>query len=188
MDSNYWSSRYQNKKTRWDLGKASPPLIEIFRHIDKNAKILIPGCGNAYEAESLFNSGYPNVYIIDLAKEPLEEFKKRNKSFPTRQIILGDFFTHFGEYDFIIEQTFFCAIQPILRKKYVHKVHQLLKPGGMLWGVLFNRAFEGGPPFGGSQEEYKILFNEVFGEVEIKECLHSVQPRLGAEVMIKCIK
>ena len=67
MDANYWSSRYQNKRTGWDLGEVSAPLVEIFKNIDINAKILIPGCGNAYEAESLYNSGYKNVYIIDIA-------------------------------------------------------------------------------------------------------------------------
>ncbi len=188
MDANYWSSRYQNQKTGWDLGEASKPLVEIFQHIEKNAKILIPGCGNAYEAEYLYNSGYKNVYIIDLAKEPVEEFKKRNKSFPAHQIILGDFFAHVGAYDFIIEQTFFCAIEPVLRKKYVVKSHELLKPKGMLLGVLFDRPFEGGPPFGGSKEEYNVLFGEVFQQVEIQDCLHSIQPRLGAEVTIKCVK
>ena len=58
----------------------------------------------------------------------------------------------------------------------------------MLLGVLFDRPFEGGPPFGGSKEEYNVLFGEVFQQVEIQDCLHSIQPRLGAEVTIKCVK
>ena len=188
MNANYWSDRYQRKKTAWDLGEVSSPLVEIFKDIEKNAKILIPGCGNAYEAEYLFNLGYKNVHIIDLAIEPLETFKKRNESFPLKQIILGDFFEHSGQYDFIIEQTFFCAIQPALRTNYVLKTHELLKPKGELLGVLFDRDFEGGPPFGGRKEDYKTLFSEVFEEVKIQNSLHSIQPRLGAEVTIRCVK
>ena len=188
MNANYWSSRYQDKQTAWDLGEASAPLVKMVEGIEKNAEILIPGCGNAYEAEFLFNSGYKNVHLIDIAKEPLEAFKKRNETFPNRQIILGDFFEHTGFYDYIIEQTFFCAIDPILRSKYVIKTHQLLNTNGKLLGVLFDRDFEEGPPFGGSKEEYQSLFNKVFRKVEIKECIHSIQPRLGAEVTIKCIK
>ena len=188
MNANYWSSRYQDKQTGWDLGEASAPVVKMVEGIEKNAQILIPGCGNAYEAEFLFNSGYKNVHLIDIAKEPLEAFKKRNKTFPNRQIILGDFFDHSGHYDYIIEQTFFCAIDPILRSKYVLKTHQLLNTNGKLLGVLFDRDFEEGPPFGGSKEEYQSLFNKVFRKVEIKECIHSIQPRLGAEVTIKCIK
>lgn len=188
MNANYWSDRYQRKKTAWDLGEVSSPLVEIFKDIEKNAKILIPGCGNAYEAEYLFNLGYKNVHIIDFAIEPLETFKKRNESFPHKQIILGDFFEHSGQYDFIIEQTFFCAIQPALRTNYVLKTHELLKPKGELLGVLFDRDFEGGPPFGGRKEDYKTLFSEVFEEVKIQNSLHSIQPRLGAEVTIRCVK
>lgn len=188
MNANYWSARYQSKKTGWDLGEVSTPLLEIFKGIKKNAKILIPGCGNAYEAEYLFNIGYKNVHIIDLAIEPLEAFKKRNESFPHEQIILGDFFEHSGLYDVIIEQTFFCAIQPALRKTYVLKTHELLKPKGELLGVLFDREFEGGPPFGGRKADYKTLFSEVFEEVKIQKSLHSILPRNGVEVTIKCIK
>ena len=66
MNANYWSDRYQRKKTAWDLGEVSSPLVEIFKDIEKNTKILIPGCGNANEAEYLFNLGYKNEHIIDL--------------------------------------------------------------------------------------------------------------------------
>jgi methyl halide transferase len=45
---------------------------------------------------------------------------------------------HLPEFDLIVEQTFFCAIDPSLRKNYFKKVHQLLKPGGKLVGLLFN--------------------------------------------------
>jgi len=188
MDASYWSHRYQNQRTGWDLGEVSPPLVEIFKEIEKDSEILIPGCGNAYEAEFLFNSGYKNVYIIDVAKEPLEAFKKRNLSFPDHQIIQGDFFEHMGTYDFIVEQTFFCAIEPSLRTKYVKKMHQLLKQEGKLLGVLFDREFDGGPPYGGRKEDYKTLFSAVFRKVEIQDSLKSIQPRLGAEVTIRCFK
>ena len=188
MDASYWSKRYRNKETRWDLGEVSAPLVEIFKEIEKDSAILIPGCGNAYEAEFLFNSGYKNVCVIDVAKEPLEAFKKRNPSFPNHQIILGDFFDHSGAYDFIIEQTFFCAIDPSLRSNYVQKMYQLLKKDGKLMGVLFDREFEQGPPFGGGKEEYKNLFSAVFSKVEIQDSLQSIQPRAGAEVTIRCVK
>ncbi len=188
MNASYWSQRYQNQRTEWDLGEVSPPLVEIFKEIEKDSKILIPGCGNAYEAEFLFNSGYKNVFIIDVAKEPLEAFKKRNLSFPDHQIIQGDFFEHMGTYDFIVEQTFFCAIEPSLRTKYVKKMHQLLKQEGKLLGVLFNREFDGGPPYGGRKEDYKTLFSAVFRKVKIQDSLKSIQPRLGAEVIIRCFK
>ena len=55
-------------------------------------------------------------------------------------------------------------------------------------GVLFDREFEQGPPFGGGKEEYKNLFSAVFSKVEIQDSLQSIQPRSGAEVTIRCVK
>ena len=189
MDSKYWSSRYQNEQTGWDIGKASNPLIELFKHIEnKNLKILIPGCGNAYEAEYLFRSGFKHVHIIDIAPEPLEDFKKRNKDFPFSQIILGDFFLHQIQYDIIVEQTFFCAIDPNKRIDYVNKAYDLLHNGGELIGVLFDCEFEGGPPFGGNRNEYQELFESKFRRVSITDSTHSIEPRQGSEVILRCMK
>ena len=188
MDSKYWSVRYQNKETGWDLGATSPPLIEIFKTIDKTAKILIPGCGNAYEASFLFNKGYKNVFIIDIAIEPLREFELNNVNFPKQQILHEDYFAHHGAYDVIIEQTFFCAIEPIFRTKYIEKSHELLNEKGILTGLLFNCSFDGGPPFGGERSAYAELFEKKFRHVSIKPCKTSIKPRLGMELLLRCEK
>ena len=46
------------KKTPWDLGQASPPLIDFIESLDnKDMKFLIPGAGRAYEAIYLYNHG-----------------------------------------------------------------------------------------------------------------------------------
>ena len=50
MNESYWSKRYENNETGWDIGEASKPLITLFQQLNnKEIKILIPGCGNAYE-------------------------------------------------------------------------------------------------------------------------------------------
>ena len=67
---------------------------------------------------------------------------KKFKNNPNIKIVLGDFFAHKGKYDLIIEQTFFCALPPTMRQKFVWKMHQLLADEGKLAGLLFNRAFE----------------------------------------------
>ena len=77
-------------------------------------------------------------------------------------MILGAFFEHKGNYDLIIEQTFFCALPPTMRQKYVWKMHQLLRDSGKIVGLLFNKIFESGPPFGGSKAEYVSLFKDAF--------------------------
>ena len=189
MDVNYWSLRYQKEQTGWDIGEASRPLVQLFKGFeDKEAKILIPGCGNAYEAEYLFNEGYQNVHLIDIAKEPLNDFIKRNPNFPPDQVLLGDFFKHIGSYVIIVEQTFFCAINPKLRSVYVDKCHELLNHEGRILGVLFNRDFEGGPPFGGNINQYESLFKQKFSNVKFEYSKYSIEPRSGSEVEFFCEK
>lgn len=67
-------------------------------------------------------------------------------------------------------------------------MYQLLKPGGKLVGVLFNRSFEGGPPFGGSKSEYLSLFQNQFTVTSMEECYNSIAPRKNAELFVKLIK
>src|SRR5690606_5759125 len=100
------------------------------------------------------------------------------------KIVCTDVFKHEGQYDLILEQTFFCALLPTQRESYVQKMHGLLKPHGRLVGVLFNRSFEGGPPFGGSQEEYERLFSALFSIKVMANCYNSVKPRQGSELFL----
>lgn len=190
LDKDYWSQRYQNKSDAWDIGYEAPAIKKILNEIqDKNISILIPGCGNAYEAAYAYNIGFHNTYVIDWAAEPLENFKKNYPQFPKEQIIQSDFFAFEGQFDLIIEQTFFCAIQTTLREKYVEKVASLLKDNGQLRGLLFNCHFEKeGPPFGGSTQEYKKLFEKHFDILSMDTCVDSIVPRQGNEVLIQFAK
>lgn len=186
LDKNYWTQRYQQNETGWDVGEITTPLKEYFNQIkNKNVSILIPGAGNAYEAEYLFNNGFNNIFVIDISEEPLKNIKKRVPDFPTENLILGDFFRHEKTYDIIIEQTFFCALNPNLRSDYAKKMNELLYPKGKLVGVLFNDVLNTDkPPFGGNAEEYKKYFSPYFNFVKFESCYNSIKPRQGRELFI----
>lgn len=189
LSAGYWSNRYTDKKTGWDIGMASTPIKEYIDQLEnKDLKILIPGCGFGYEGEYLFKNGFSNVNLLDFSLEPLISFKDRNPDFPESQLHIGDFFEHQGNYDLILEQTLFCAIDPALRMKYAEHISELLKPGGKLVGLLFNREFEGGPPFGGNKEEYEIYFNPFFTSVKMDDCYNSIESRKGNELFIRMTK
>jgi SAM-dependent methyltransferase len=189
LDQDYWDSQYQANSTGWDLGEVSPPLKSYIDTLeDKKARILIPGCGNTYEAEYLLEQGFTNITVIDIAPTLVENLKTKFKDNSNIKIILGDFFEHQGAYDLIIEQTFFCALPPTMRQKYVWKMHQLLANKGKIAGLLFNRTFESGPPFGGSQEEYELLFNASFHLDKMEVCQNSATPRAGSELFIELQK
>ncbi len=187
LSSEIWNKRYLNNEIGWDIGFASTPLKTYFDTIEnKELKILIPGCGNAYEAEYLIEKGFKNVYLIDWAQEALDNFKNRNSKFPTENLICGDFFEHSENYDLIIEQTFFCAINPVLREKYIIKMKELLNDKGLLVGLLFNdKLYSNRPPFGGKKSEYLELFNKYFKNVRMEKAYNSIAPRKGRELFIR---
>jgi len=190
LDQSFWSEKYQSNQTGWDIGSISRPIKEYIDQLeDKDASILIPGAGNAYEAIYLFEQGFTNVSIVDIAKEPLDNFKKSVPDFPKDKILQEDFFSHKGSYDLIFEQTFFCALDPSLRVNYIDKMKGLLKPKGKLVGLLFDfRLDDVGPPFGGSEDAYTIDFKKRFHLKTLAPCYNSIKPRQGKELFINFVR
>lgn len=189
LDHEYWDHKYKNNLIGWDLGEVSPPIKNYIDTLeDKNIKILIPGCGNSYEAEYLLKQGFKNITVIDIALTLVAKLQIKFEINSNIKIVLGDFFEHQGEYDLIIEQTFFCALPPVMRNKYVSKMHQLLSNEGKLIGLLFNKTFESGPPFGGNHREYKLLFKNHFNFLNFDLCQYSIQPRANSELFMELQK
>ncbi len=190
LDKNFWENRWENAETKWDIGFAAPAIVDYMRQYNnKNAAILIPGCGNAYEAEFLLNIGFTNITLIDIAPKAVEILQEKFSNNKEITVICGDFFEHQGQYDLIIEQTFFCAIPPRLRSNYAKKTHDLLKANGKIIGLMFNTSFEKqGPPFGGNVTEYKTYFKGWFEIKTMTECDNSIAPRQGKELFIIIIK
>ncbi|MEZ5004335.1 MAG: methyltransferase domain-containing protein [Chitinophagales bacterium] len=185
LNEEFWTERYKNHETGWNIGYASTPLVKYFDALeDRSIKILIPGAGNAYEAEYLFSKGFKNVTVVDISILPLQNLSERFPDFPKDQLIHQNFFDHQDQYDLIVEQTFFCAIDPKLRQAYADKMLDLLKPNGKIIGVWFD--FEAdpeksGPPFTGTAEEYMAYF-KTFESVKFQRCYNSVPPRSGREL------
>ena len=190
LDEQYWNNRYINNETGWDLRQVSPPLKAYFDQLEnKNSSILIPGCGNAYEAIYLAEQGFTNITLIDIAASLVEALKIKLKDYHSIQIIHQNFFNHTNRYDLIVEQTFFCALHPSLRNQYVQKTYTLLNTNGKLVGVLFKKYFEtDGPPFGGTKEEYEALLSTHFHINSLTPCYNSFNKRAGTELFFNCKK
>ncbi len=184
LDKAYWENRYTNKQVAWNIGYPSTPLKTYIDQLEsKTLKILIPGAGNSYEAEYLWNKGFKNVYVLDFAKQPLYNLKQRVEAFPEAQLVHSDFFELNDTFDLILEQTFFCALNPDLRKSYAEKMHPLLKPKGKLVGLFFDfELTESGPPFGGNLSEYKSLFKKSFEIKTLELSINSIKERQGKEL------
>jgi thiopurine S-methyltransferase len=190
LSREYWSSRYQNDMTGWDIGQISPPIKAYIDQLEnKSMRILIPGAGNGYEAEYLHNQGFGNVFVCDIAPEALNNLAERCPSFPRQNFLLEDFFDLNDTFDLIIEQTFFCALNPSLRIQYIRKMSQLLNKNGKLAGLLFAIDFPfAGPPFGGNIKEYESIISSQLRLVTLEPCYNSILPRSGNELFFIALK
>lgn len=185
-EKHYWEERWKEGRTGWDMGSVSPPLQHYVDQLtDHDLRILIPGCGNAYEGEYLWERGFRNTYLMDISPTALASFNERVPDFPADHLLETDFFAHEGRYDLILEQTFFCAIDPSLRKAYAQHVARMLVQGGKLVGVLWAQEMNvDSPPYGGSLEEYRELFSPYF-DIEVAELAHnSIEPRAQRELFV----
>lgn len=187
-EQSYWTKRYQEQSTGWDIGYPSTPLKEYIDHLeDKTISILIPGAGNAYEAEYLWRQGFRNVFVMDISEFPLKQFKERNPDVPKEQILLEDFFHHETQYDLIFEQTFFCSFVPTdeIRNRYAKQMASLLKLNGKLAGVWFDIPLTGDlekRPFGGDKKLYLSYLEPYLKTITFEKCYNSILPRMGSEL------
>ncbi|MCI5055206.1 MAG: TPMT family class I SAM-dependent methyltransferase [Flavobacteriales bacterium] len=183
LNSDFWDNRYVQGQTGWDLGAVSPPIKSYIDQLEKkDLQILLPGAGRGYEVKYLWENGFQNVHFLDISDVAHDEFIKNCPGFPENQMHSNDYFLHQGNYDLIIEQTFFCAIDPSLRVKYAKKSLELLNPNGKMIGLLFKRTFDSGPPFGGHEDEYRDIFSHFFKVIKMQEAYNSVPPRQGSEL------
>lgn len=183
ISKQFWDKRYEDSNIGWDLGQVSPPLKSYLDQLkDKSIHILIPGAGRAHEAAYLLNKGFRNITLLDISHAAIEA---ATTLYPELKpyFVEGNFFQHAGRYDLILEQTFFCALDPVLRSKYVSKMAQLLSDDGLLVGLLFNTRFEDdGPPFGGVKADYQKLFPPQLKFDLLEVCYNSIPPRQGNEL------
>ena len=190
LSEDFWDDRYKTNETGWDLGEISSPLKAYFDQLtNKNLKILIPGGGNSYEAEYLHNHGFKNVYVVDLSKTALNNIKRRVPSFPSSHLIHKNFFDLEMSFDLIIEQTFFCAIDPKLRPEYTKKAFELLHENGKIVGLLFDDNFGNDkPPFGGCKTEYIEHFDPHFNILTMEQAYNSHPKRAERELFLRVQK
>jgi SAM-dependent methyltransferase len=147
----------------------------------------VPGGGRGHDAILLAQRGL-DVDLVDFAPAALEA--AASLAAGAGAVIhthLQDYFSlpgmpyHRERYDLIWEYTFFCAIDPSLRKAYAQAALNLLKPGGLLVGLFFPlESDKPGPPFLVSRDEVRELFSS-FSEGRIEEPQRSVKPRAGRE-------
>jgi SAM-dependent methyltransferase len=179
--ADFWDSRYRDNVIPWDAGKVPTALREYAYKLQSGARVLIPGCGSAYEAAYLADKGF-DILAIDFSPAAVEAARKNLAGYADI-VRLVDFFAfdHGKPYDMIYERAFLCALPPRMWPQYAPRTAQLLRPGGELAGFFFLRETEKGPPFGTTPDALHALLDPCFELVEDKAVTDSIPVFQGAE-------
>lgn len=177
----HWEALYLEGRMPWDAGGV-PRELETF--VDAGPigrRVLVPGCGSAYEAAHLAATG-SQVLAIDFSAAAVT--RARAVTAGSGAVIMqADFFELAGRrYDLIYERAFMCALTPDRRFDWARQCARLLRPGGRLAGLFFTDAEAGdGPPFGISDADLEALLARWFLRLEDRQSTGSLPVFVGRE-------
>jgi SAM-dependent methyltransferase len=190
LDVNFpekWQSDYIRKTDGWDLGGPTPALkrLAISRRF-RPGRMIVLGAGRGHDAREFARHGF-QVTAVDFSSYAVGEMKRLAEAEARIEPLQHDLFTlpHTldNSFDYVLEYTCFCAIDPKRRYEYADLVIRLLKPGGTYIDLAFPLdGRKGGPPFAVSEVELLRLFQERGIELSWREVpVDSISPRRGAE-------
>ncbi|MDQ8195453.1 methyltransferase domain-containing protein [Coraliomargarita sp. SDUM461004] len=166
-----WEMAYEQNETPWDKGYASPPLLEFLQQNPILGRVLVPGCGTGHDVRALAAQG-AQVLGLDVAPSAV----RKALAFPCvrdERYEAGDFLNldagHCAAYDWVVEHTCLCALDPCERVAYARAVQQALKPGGYYLAVFYREVSDytgDGPPHPITPAESHALFAPVFEPLE----------------------
>ena len=185
-----WEADYQRKTDGWDLAGPTPALKRLASSGKYPAgRMLVPCAGRGHDAREFARHGF-SVMAVDFSPYAVQEMERLAEPEAPVEILQHDMFQlpHQldGSFDYVLQYTCFCAIDPKRRTDYADLVARLLKPAGIYIDLAFpldGRA--GGPPFAVSVPEIVRLFEgRGFGLISQEKPDDSVSPRRQAEQLL----
>jgi SAM-dependent methyltransferase len=159
----FWEEIYQGNRAGWDLGSPTPAFRRLLRSGEfAPGRAIVLGAGRGHDAREFARQSF-TVTAVDFAADAVREMRALADPQIPIEILQADIFTlpHTldGTFDYVIEYTCFCAIDPARRTEYGELVTRLLKPRGIFIGLFFPLdQREGGPPFAVSLPEILAIF------------------------------
>lgn len=169
-----WQRRYEQNDTPWDKGVPAPALTTFLHQKQISGRVLVPGCGRGHDVRALGAQPDTSVVGLDVSTLAIAQAKElASQATPDLNVsfIVGDFF-HLPaklkrSFDWLVEHTCFCAIEPSRRPDYVRAAASALRTGGRIFGIFYlNPDKESEPPFPVSKQQLSELFDPHFTLLE----------------------
>ncbi len=186
----FWAEKYQTDyRPPWDLGHAAPPFVAFLAAQPElqPGKTAVVGSGLGNDALLFAQQGF-DVTGFDFVEAAVAGATQAtadaglSASFLQRDVFkLGDEFAQ--QFDYVVEHTCYCAIDPDRRNEYVQAVYEILKPGGHFMGLFWCHSRQGGPPFGSDAEKVRDRFATKFDILSFELAQNSIESRQGQEYL-----
>ena len=188
-NSEFWEKHYNEGTTRWDLGQAAPPFVSLLNspQAPSAGKVAVLGCGRGYDAKLFAEHGF-EVTGFDFATSAIADATALAQASTSKaKFLQRDIFdlpAEFPNYfNYVLEHTCFCAIDPNQRSAYVKLVKNILQPQGELIALFWAHTRPGGPPYGTTLTEIGQLFATDFEIICLEKVTNSVPQRQSEEYL-----
>ena len=198
----FWDNLYADGKAYWNFKKATPALLEFFKHpsCPATGSVLIPGAGFGYDAEAWAERGH-EVLAVDFAPTAVDELDHLSRKHKNLRSLDLDLFTLTPkdpkrggqQFDIVYDYCTFSAIHPGRRDEFFEVCYKMLKDDGVLILFLYplmNGKTLQGPPHATSEGELMARLGGVFDVVERIKPVNSIPGREGKEeiwLLKKCL-
>ena len=177
----FWDLRYEARFAPWDAGRV-PERLRGFVAGNAPRKVLVPGCGSAWDVRCFAEAGW-DVVGIDFSDAALAAARAVLGPHGAR-VRQADFFAPIAEAPFpvVYERAFLCALPRRLWPDWGRRMAELVEAGGVIAGYFFFDAGERGPPFPlNAQEELARLLEPAFERTEDAAVDDSIATFAGKE-------
>lgn len=182
-----WDDNYQRGTDGWDLGGPTP----VFKRLASTrrftpGRMIVLGAGRGHDAREFSRHGF-DVTAVDFSEYVVGQMRKLADPEAPIDILQHDIFQLPDElnssFDYLLEYTCFCAIDPKRRAEYADLIARLLKPNGHYIDLAFPLdGRKGGPPFAVTESEiFDLFLQRGFKLVSREKPDDSIKPRRHAE-------
>lgn len=187
-----WEAIYQAGDAGWDISAPAPPFKELLANKPDwlvSGEVICFGAGPGHDANLFAQNGF-TVTAVDFAPSAIALINKYAENSQSLKPLLADILSipssYASSFDYVLEHTCFCAIPVANRQKYVQAAAEVLRPGGILFGLFyrFDPPDDKGPPYYVSTEQVQSLFADHFEVLEWRTPLQSHGKRQDRERFI----
>ena len=178
----FWDLRYGARFAPWDAGKVPAQLRAFVAASPSPCRVLVPGCGSAWDVRFLAESGW-DVLGIDFSSAALAAAREILGPFAAR-VHEADFFAAIaGEpFEVVYERAFLCALPRRMWGDWARRMAEVVAPGGVLAGFFYFGEGERGPPFPlAAQDELQRLLAPAFERIADEPVPDSIAVFAGKE-------